>query len=215
MGTLGHPWPVRVEIPKWVAEDKKKLDLLHCVLIEQCNMMGSKPYPYLLHRATKQPSSGGKKKDQVEQLLAMELRRVREEWPGQGSAGPERGRGSASPCSASRAGRTKSSKPTSDETGFPGSPKTSVRPRTPNAIGFPGPHRDLPEDLLDPELGLDLADEVVDPDRHAAARDEDVGGEPAVDRRAGRFRVVPHRRQPLAVAPVLRICVARMTPFAS
>ena len=51
VGTEGHPWPVRVEIPKWVAEDQKKLDLLHCVLIEQCKMMGSRPYPYLLHRA--------------------------------------------------------------------------------------------------------------------------------------------------------------------
>ena len=30
VGTLGHPWPVRVEIPQWVAEDNKKLDLLHC-----------------------------------------------------------------------------------------------------------------------------------------------------------------------------------------
>src|SRR5512146_2306181 len=40
VGTLGHPWPVRVEVPQWVAEDRKKLELLHAVLIEQCNMMG-------------------------------------------------------------------------------------------------------------------------------------------------------------------------------
>jgi len=79
VGTLGHPWPVRVEIPKWVAEDKKKLDLLHCVLIEQCNMMGSKPYPYLLHRAHETAVVRREEKDQVEQLLAMELRRVRAE----------------------------------------------------------------------------------------------------------------------------------------
>jgi hypothetical protein len=51
VGTQGHPWPVRVEIPRWVAEDSKKLDLLHSVIIEQCRMMGSRPYPYLLHRA--------------------------------------------------------------------------------------------------------------------------------------------------------------------
>src|SRR6266498_2132071 len=79
VGTLGHPWPVRVEIPKWVAEDKKKLDLLHCVLIEQCNMMGSKPYPYLLHRAHETAVVRREEKDQVEQLLALELRRIREE----------------------------------------------------------------------------------------------------------------------------------------
>ena len=77
-------------------------------------------------------------------------------------ARPERrARARATPCSASSAGRTKSSKPTSDETGLPGSPKTSVRPRTPNATGLPGPHGDAPEDLLDAELGLGRAHEVV------------------------------------------------------
>jgi len=79
VGTLGHPWPVRVEIPKWVAVDKKKLELLHSVLIEQCNMMGSKPYPYLLHRAHETAVVRREEKDQIEQLLALELRRVRSE----------------------------------------------------------------------------------------------------------------------------------------
>jgi hypothetical protein len=79
VGTLGHPWPVRVEIPQWVAEDRKKLEMLHAVLIEQCNMMGSKPYPYLLHRAHETAVVRREEKDQVEQLLAMELRRVRAE----------------------------------------------------------------------------------------------------------------------------------------
>jgi hypothetical protein len=79
VGTLGHPWPVRVEVPKWVAEDRKKLELLHAVLIEQCNMMGSKPYPYLLHRAHETAVVRREEKDQIEQLLALELRRVRAE----------------------------------------------------------------------------------------------------------------------------------------
>jgi hypothetical protein len=79
VGTLGHPWPVRVEVPQWVAEDRKKLELLHSVLMEQCNMMGSKPYPYLLHRAHETAVVRREEKDQVEQLLAMELRRVRAE----------------------------------------------------------------------------------------------------------------------------------------
>jgi hypothetical protein len=79
VGTLGHPWPVRVEIPQWVAEDRKKLELLHAVLIEQCNMMGSKPYPYLLHRAHETAVVRREEKEQVEQLLALELRRVRAE----------------------------------------------------------------------------------------------------------------------------------------
>ena len=79
VGTVGHPWPVRVEIPKWVADDKKKLDLLHCVLVEQCNMMGTRPYPYLLHRAHETAVVRREEKEQVEQLLALELRRIREE----------------------------------------------------------------------------------------------------------------------------------------
>ncbi len=74
VGTEGHPWPVRVEIPKWVADDNSKLDLLHGVLVEQCRMMGSKPYPYLLHRAHETAVVKMEEKQQIEQMLAMELR---------------------------------------------------------------------------------------------------------------------------------------------
>ena len=79
VGTKGYPWPVRVEIPKWVAEDSKKLDLLHCILLEQCKMMGSRPYPYLLHRAHETAVVRYEEKEQVEQLLALELRRINAE----------------------------------------------------------------------------------------------------------------------------------------
>jgi hypothetical protein len=79
VGTEGHPWPVRVEIPKWVADDKEKLDLLHGVLVEQCRMMGSKPYPYLLHRAHETAVVKQEEKQQIEQMLAMELRNHDEE----------------------------------------------------------------------------------------------------------------------------------------
>lgn len=79
VGTQGHPWPVRVEIPRWVAEDSKKLDLLHSVIIEQCRMMGSRPYPYLLHRAHETAVVRYEEKQQVEQLLVLELRRIRAE----------------------------------------------------------------------------------------------------------------------------------------
>jgi len=79
VGTVGHPWPVRIEIPRWVAEDPKKLDLLHCVLIEQCKMMGSRPYPYLLHRAHETALVRYEEKGQIEQLLVLELRRIRAE----------------------------------------------------------------------------------------------------------------------------------------
>jgi hypothetical protein len=79
VGIEGHPWPVRVEIPKWVADDKSKLDLLHSVLVEQCRMMGSKPYPYLLHRAHETAVVKNEEKQQIEQMLSMELRKQDEE----------------------------------------------------------------------------------------------------------------------------------------
>ncbi len=79
VGTEGHPWPVRVEIPKWVVDDKDKLDLLHGVLVEQCRMMGNRPYPYLLHRAHETAVVKQEEKYQIEQMLQQELRRNNEE----------------------------------------------------------------------------------------------------------------------------------------
>lgn len=79
VGADGHPWPVRVEIPRWVADEREKLDLLHAVLVEQCRMLGSKPYPYLLHRAHEVAVVSQEEKYQVEQMLAQELRRQDEE----------------------------------------------------------------------------------------------------------------------------------------
>ena len=43
VGSEGHPWPVRVEIPRWVADDAQKLGQLHAALVEQCRIMGSRP----------------------------------------------------------------------------------------------------------------------------------------------------------------------------
>ena len=79
VGTEGHPWPVRVEIPRWVVDDKAKLDLLHALLVEQCRMMGSRPYPYLLHRAHETAVVKNEEKQQIEQLLTMELRKQNED----------------------------------------------------------------------------------------------------------------------------------------
>ena len=79
VGTEGHPWPVRVEIPKWVVDDESKLNLLHAVLVEQCRMMGSRPYPYLLHRAHETAVVKQEEKQQIEQMLVQELRNQNEE----------------------------------------------------------------------------------------------------------------------------------------
>jgi hypothetical protein len=79
VGTDGHPWPVRVEIPKWVADDETKLNLLHATLVSQCRVMGARPYPYLLHRAHETAVVKMEEKQQIEQLLALELRRNNED----------------------------------------------------------------------------------------------------------------------------------------
>jgi hypothetical protein len=79
VGSEGHPWPVRVEIPRWVVDDKKQLDLLHAVLVEQCKILGGKPYPYMLNRAHEIAVVKNEEKQQIMQLLQMELKRQGEE----------------------------------------------------------------------------------------------------------------------------------------
>ena len=75
VGTEGHPYPVRIEIPKWVVDDKEKLDNLHAALIQQARVLGNKPYPYLLHRSHEVAVVSFDEKRQVEQMLTLELRR--------------------------------------------------------------------------------------------------------------------------------------------
>lgn len=75
VGTERQPWPVRVEIPGWVANDDTKLDILHASLLEQCRRMGAKPYPYLLHRAHELAVVTREDKKQIELMLISELRR--------------------------------------------------------------------------------------------------------------------------------------------
>ena len=81
VGSTGHPWLVRVEIPQWVADDPHKLDLLHSVLVEQCGIMGNRPFPYLLHRAHETAVVRHEEKAEVEQMLMLELNRHGEPMP--------------------------------------------------------------------------------------------------------------------------------------
>ncbi|MFH2039865.1 MAG: DNA double-strand break repair nuclease NurA [Chloroflexota bacterium] len=71
-----YPNLVRVEIPGWVAQNKNKLDMLHASLIAQCRILGSTPYPYILHRAHELAVVSFQDKQQVEQLLMVELNRA-------------------------------------------------------------------------------------------------------------------------------------------
>lgn len=75
VGSERHPWPVRVEIPAWVAANKQMLDDLHATLIDQCRIMGQRAYPYLLHRAHEVAVVTMEEKQQVVQMISMELRR--------------------------------------------------------------------------------------------------------------------------------------------
>jgi hypothetical protein len=74
-GRAGHPKAVRVEIPAWVSREATKIDLLQAALLEQCAIMGASPYPYILHRAHETAVVTIQEKQQIEQLLEIELRK--------------------------------------------------------------------------------------------------------------------------------------------
>jgi hypothetical protein len=76
VGESKHPSLVRVELPKWVADDEEKLNLLHAALLDQCRIMGARPYPYILHRAHEIAVVKFEEKRQVEQMLELELRKA-------------------------------------------------------------------------------------------------------------------------------------------
>jgi hypothetical protein len=74
-GRAGRPWLARVEVPAWVANNPQMLNQLHAALIGQCRIMGSRPYPYLLHRAHEAAMVSFQEQDQVTQMILHELRR--------------------------------------------------------------------------------------------------------------------------------------------
>jgi len=74
VGRPDHSWIVRVEIPAWVAGDPKMLSDLHAVLVHQCQAMGSRPYPYVLHRAHETALVSFQEKEQITRMIATELR---------------------------------------------------------------------------------------------------------------------------------------------
>lgn len=73
--TEGKPYLARVEIPAWVADSPQMLNDLHATLIHQCQVLGSRPYPYLLHRSHEVALVSMDEKQQVENMIAIELRR--------------------------------------------------------------------------------------------------------------------------------------------
>lgn len=75
VGRPERPWLARVEIPAWVADSSLLLDRLHSALIDQCWQLGSRPYPYALHRAHEVAVVRLEEKDQLENMIILELLR--------------------------------------------------------------------------------------------------------------------------------------------
>jgi hypothetical protein len=74
-GRPGHHWVSRVDIPAWVARDSDQVGVLHAALVDQCKIMGGRFYPYLLHRAHETAVVTLEDKEQVTQMIVLELRR--------------------------------------------------------------------------------------------------------------------------------------------
>ena len=129
--------------------------------------------------------------------------------------GRNAGPGSAAPCSASSAGRTKSSKPTSAETGLPGSPNTSVAPRTPNEIGFPGRTATRQKTSSTPSSAPAARTRSCSPTETPPV----VTSTSASSPRATAFRVAASssltRGSRSTSAPAERACASSTSPFAS
>lgn len=75
VGIPDHPSLARVEIPAWVAQNPEKLGMLHAVLLQQCKIMGARPYPYLLHRSHEAAVVTLEEKGQVTEMIGLELRK--------------------------------------------------------------------------------------------------------------------------------------------
>lgn len=75
VGSEKFPWIARVEIPAWVAADPQQVSLLQRTLLDQCRLMGTRPYPYLLHRAHEEAVVHLDEKEQLIARLAVELQR--------------------------------------------------------------------------------------------------------------------------------------------
>jgi hypothetical protein len=83
---------VRIDIPMWVARDKKRVDDLHAILLYQCKLQGRNPYPYALTRADELAWVGGKDRSKLQEMVNAQVRRVREELIGSTLTAKSRGK---------------------------------------------------------------------------------------------------------------------------
>jgi hypothetical protein len=69
VGLPGRPHLARVEIPGWVARDPALIGTLQAVLVEQAAMLGTRPYPYILHRAHEEAIVTLLESEHVEEMI--------------------------------------------------------------------------------------------------------------------------------------------------
>ena len=74
VGDEDKPVIVRVDVPCWVVQHTEALNMLHCALIEQTQIMSHKPFPYLLHRAHETAIVSMREKEQVNEMLSLAIR---------------------------------------------------------------------------------------------------------------------------------------------
>jgi len=73
VGRAQQPQVARVEIPAWVAGDPEQVALIHQHLLDQCQQMGAKAYPYILHRAHETALVSYEERERLMNMLQIEL----------------------------------------------------------------------------------------------------------------------------------------------
>jgi hypothetical protein len=73
VGRAGKPQIARVEIPAWVVKSNAALDIIQHSLLEQCRQMGSKAYPYILHRAHETAMVTYEERDRLLAMIQNEI----------------------------------------------------------------------------------------------------------------------------------------------
>jgi hypothetical protein len=71
-----QPYLARVELPAWCANSPILLDTLQAVVFQQCEIMGIRPYPYILHRAHEVALVTFEETAQLDSTLAIKLQQL-------------------------------------------------------------------------------------------------------------------------------------------
>jgi hypothetical protein len=64
-----------VWVKRPVVIENRSADSLHAVLVNQCRILGARTYPYLLHRAHETAVVTHRERDEVTNMIVLELRR--------------------------------------------------------------------------------------------------------------------------------------------